>query len=154
MGAMKSMYTRRSLGEDINYKPVPQGYTVIKVPDGVMNMAEIDKPVQKPKKKKVSKEKAKRDAKIVVKLEKAIQRKVKPKILIKTASIRDVAAALGKKYLVERDRNYKCRRWVVTKGDKEWFIRFNAPLEEAVYYIEQYGAVKFLKEFSMPSRYE
>ena len=153
MGLAKNIYTRRSSGEKINYNPKPKEpimtgtWNVIQIPEGVLDINEIEKPKQKKKKVNVAKQ-----IKIIKKLDKAIK-KQESKTLFKTASINDVQKALGKKYLIERDTNYKCRRWIVTKDHKEWRIRFNDPLMFALSYIEQNGAAKFLKDFSMKSKY-
>jgi hypothetical protein len=125
---------------------VPDGAVITKIPEGVLDITEIDKPE---KKKKVN---VKKQEQTIKQLEKIIKRKSRG-AMIKTASIKEVQKALGSRYVIERDRSYKCRRWIVTSKDKEWFIRFNDPLCIAVDYINKHGAAKFLKEFSLKSKY-
>ena len=124
-----------------------QEWKVTKIPDGILDINDINKPKEKKKKENVAVQ-----AKAIKELEKIIAKKRTTKILVKTASIEDVKRALGKKYTIERDKNYKCRRWVVSNSKKEWYIRFNDPLFFAVNFIEENGAAKFLKKYEMKSR--
>lgn len=155
MGIAKEICTRQMYGEKINYNPKPRPllvskeHVVVKIPDGILDVNETEASIKK-KKPKVN---VKQQKAIIKKLEKEIQKRNRPKVLIKTASIKHVQEALGNKYKVERDKSYKCRRWIVSTKTKEWYIRYNDPLIYAVAFIEEYGAAKFLKEYTMESKY-
>jgi len=125
-------------------------WKVTVIPEGILDINDIGKNVEKERALKL---KMATQVKAIKELEKAIKRKKDgPKLLVKTASIQDVQKALGKKYSVERDRNYKCRRWIISNGKKEWFIRFNDPLLLAIDFINENGALKFLKTYEFKGR--
>jgi hypothetical protein len=150
MGLMKTIYTKQAHGENINYNPKnPQEWKVQKIPEGILNINDINKPDS-------SKSKIKKQKETIKVLEKILKKQKTKKELIKTASIKDVQDLLGKRYTIEPDKNYKCRRWIVieNKTQKIWRIRFNDPLIYAVSFIQQNGIAKFLKIYTQKSKYE
>jgi len=137
MGRKKKMQTARI-----------DGWVVQKIPEGALTIdgsSFLNK--NSDAKKKYEENKIKQ-------LEKILKRQ-KAEPLVKTASIKDVEKVLGRNYKIERDKNYKCRRWVVTniKNKKEWYIRFNDPLIYAIAEINKEGTQKFLKKYTLKSRY-
>jgi len=127
-------------------------WKITKIPDGALDIHDTEEKIKSKAQEKQKKKEEAIKANAVKELEKIIKTKRKTKTLVKTASIKDVQIALGKKYIIERDKNYKCRRWVISDGKKDWYIRFNDPLFFAVDFIQEHGARKFLKKYEMKSR--
>lgn len=160
MGAMKRKAQRRADG-----KAIPKGlaqvcdvfesikrddkgnmvlddrFKVVTIPDGVMSMDELDadgnvkpRPKEKPEPKRP----------------RHVQKKRRPGGAAVTMA--DVEAALGRGYSMEPDRTYKCRRWIVARGKKEWRVRYNGKLGDAVREIKKNGAQAWLKKYTMRGR--
>ena len=69
------------------------------------------------------------------------------------ATIDDVRAHLAScGWTIERDKAYKCRRWIVARGKKEWRVRYNGKLGDAVREIKKNGAQAWLKKYTMRGR--
>ena len=111
-----------------------KGYKITIIPEGILSLDEL-----KPKKTKLKK-----------------KIKPRPKINLKTASIKDVAIALGKNYSIEKDGMKGVRHWIITskKSKKEFRIRYVKPLMFAIDFIERNGAQKFIKDFEFKERNE
>ena len=118
------------------------GWIIKKIPEGVCSLLDIDEN---------GNAKPKTEEKRQAELKRRPAPKRKPAGGAKIA-MSDVEKALGKGYVMEPDRSYKCRRWVVTKNTREWRIRFNGKLDDAIKEIKKDGAAVFLKKYSKEGR--
>lgn len=116
-------------------------WKVIRIPEGALSMEDVDK-----------------NGNLIKRPEPTVKRPAPKKAARKArgngaaVTMSDVEAALGRGYSMEPDRSYKCRRWIVTKGQKEWRIRFNGRLADAIKEIKKSGAAAWLKKHTMEGR--
>ena len=109
----------------------PKVFKVVRIPEGAESLKDVDE-----------------HGKLIIrKEEKQVKKLVAKTKKINTATLSDLAAALGSRYTIERNtmRNGGYRHWVIKTNGKQYFVHYALPLATAVNEIKQNGAFAFVK---------